>query len=82
MLKQRTFFFAAVSLAAALTLSSCAGGSPAAESSSSAETTVPAATAQLEVDSGENSDAQAMAANIVKTQTAEIAVMAELLATL
>ena len=40
------------------------------------------AMAQLEVDNGENSDAQAMAANIVKTQTAEIAVMAELLATL
>ena len=40
------------------------------------------AMAQLEVDNGENSDAQAMAANIVKTQTAEIAVMAKLLATL
>ena len=40
------------------------------------------AMAQLEVDNGDNSDAQAMAANIVETQTAEIAVMAELLATL
>ena len=38
--------------------------------------------AQLEIDDGENADAQAMAANIVKTQTAEIAVMAELLASL
>ncbi|SDO42957.1 Uncharacterized conserved protein, DUF305 family [Cryobacterium flavum] len=40
------------------------------------------AMAQLEVDDGENADAQAMAANIVKSQTAEIAVMAELLASL
>ncbi|WP_241979668.1 DUF305 domain-containing protein [Cryobacterium suzukii] len=40
------------------------------------------AMAQLEIDEGENADAQAMAANIVKTQTAEIAVMAELLASL
>jgi uncharacterized protein (DUF305 family) len=40
------------------------------------------AMAQLEIDDGENADAQAMAANIVKTQTAEIAVMAELLASL
>ena len=40
------------------------------------------AMAQLELDDGENADAQAMAANIVKTQTAEIAVMADLLASL
>ena len=40
------------------------------------------AMAQLEIDDGENADAQAMAATIVKTQTAEIAVMAELLASL
>ncbi|TFB76145.1 DUF305 domain-containing protein [Cryobacterium glaciale] len=40
------------------------------------------AMAQLEMDDGENADAQAMAANIVKTQTAEIAVMAELLTSL
>ena len=40
------------------------------------------AMAQLEIDDGENADAQAMAADIVKTQTAEIAVMAELLASL
>ena len=40
------------------------------------------AMAQLEIDDGENADAQAMAANIVKTQTAEIAVMTELLAVL
>ncbi|MDJ0379117.1 DUF305 domain-containing protein [Cryobacterium sp. PH31-L1] len=40
------------------------------------------AMAQLEIDDGENADAQAMAANIVKTQTAEIAVMADLLAAL
>lgn len=40
------------------------------------------AMAQLEIDDGENADAQAMAANIVKSQTAEIAVMAELLASL
>ena len=40
------------------------------------------AMAQLEIDDGENADAQAMAANIVKTQTAEIAVMADLLASL
>jgi len=38
------------------------------------------AMAQLEIDDGENVDAQAMAATIVETQTAEIAVMAELLA--
>ncbi len=36
--------------------------------------------AQLELDDGENAEAQAMAANIIKTQTAEIAVMGELLA--
>ncbi|WP_104191221.1 DUF305 domain-containing protein [Cryobacterium sp. Y82] len=40
------------------------------------------AMAQLEIDDGENADAQAMAANIVKTQTAEIAVMTELLTVL
>ena len=40
------------------------------------------AMAQLEIDDGENADAQAMAADIVKTQTAEIDEMAELLATL
>ncbi|TFD69730.1 DUF305 domain-containing protein [Cryobacterium ruanii] len=40
------------------------------------------AMAQLEIDDGENADAQAMAANIVKTQTAEISVMAELLTSL
>jgi len=40
------------------------------------------AMAQLEIDDGENANAQAMAANIVKTQTAEIAVMADLLASL
>lgn len=40
------------------------------------------AMAQLEIDNGENADAQAMAANIVKTQSAEIAVMAELLTSL
>ena len=40
------------------------------------------AMAQLEIDDGENVDAQAMAATIVETQTAEIAVMAELLASL
>ncbi|WP_370446242.1 DUF305 domain-containing protein [Cryobacterium sp. Y57] len=40
------------------------------------------AMAQLEIDNGENADARAMAANIVKTQSAEIAVMAELLAAL
>ena len=40
------------------------------------------AMAQLEIDDGENADAQAMAANIVKSQTAEIAVMAELLTSL
>nr|WP_105036019.1 DUF305 domain-containing protein [Cryobacterium aureum] len=40
------------------------------------------AMAQLEIDDGENADAQAMAATIVETQTAEIAVMAELLASL
>jgi uncharacterized protein (DUF305 family) len=40
------------------------------------------AMAQLEIDDGENADAQAMAANIVKTQTAEIDEMAELLASL
>jgi uncharacterized protein (DUF305 family) len=38
--------------------------------------------AQSEMDNGQNADAQAMAANIVTTQTAEIAVMADLLATL
>ncbi|TFD72759.1 DUF305 domain-containing protein [Cryobacterium gelidum] len=38
------------------------------------------AMAQLEIDNGENADARAMAANIVKTQTAELAVMATLLA--
>jgi uncharacterized protein (DUF305 family) len=38
------------------------------------------AMAQLEIDEGENADAQAMATHIVKTQKAEIAVMAELLA--
>ena len=38
--------------------------------------------AQLEIDTGENADAQALAANIVTTQTAEITVMAELLVTL
>ena len=37
------------------------------------------AMAQLEIDEGENADAQAMATHIVKTQKAEIAVMAELL---
>ena len=40
------------------------------------------AMAQLEIDDGENADAQAMAADIVKTQTAEIDEMAELLASL
>ncbi|TFD51272.1 DUF305 domain-containing protein [Cryobacterium sp. Hh11] len=40
------------------------------------------AMAQLEIDDGENADAQAMAANIVKTQTAEIDEMAKLLASL
>nr|WP_104134441.1 DUF305 domain-containing protein [Cryobacterium sp. Y62] len=40
------------------------------------------AMAQLELDDGENAEAQAMAADIVKTQTAEIAAMAELLASL
>ncbi|TFD23416.1 DUF305 domain-containing protein [Cryobacterium sp. TMS1-13-1] len=40
------------------------------------------AMAQLEIDDGENADAQAMAANIVKTQTAEIDEMAALLASL
>lgn len=40
------------------------------------------AMAQLEIDDGENADARAMAANIVKTQTAELAVMATLLASL
>jgi uncharacterized protein (DUF305 family) len=40
------------------------------------------AMAQLELDAGENADAQAMAAGIVTSQTAEIAVMADLLATL
>ena len=40
------------------------------------------AMAQLEIDDGENADARAMAANIVKTQTAEIDEMAELLASL
>ncbi|KFF59875.1 hypothetical protein JF66_08270 [Cryobacterium sp. MLB-32] len=39
------------------------------------------AMAQIEIDDGENTDAQAMAKTIVTTQTAEIAVMAELLAT-
>ncbi|TDW29751.1 DUF305 domain-containing protein [Cryobacterium psychrophilum] len=38
--------------------------------------------AQLEIDNGENADARALAENILTTQTAEIAVMAELLATL
>ncbi|MFC5928634.1 DUF305 domain-containing protein [Cryobacterium melibiosiphilum] len=38
--------------------------------------------AQSEIDKGQNADAQAMAATIVTTQTAEIAVMADLLATL
>jgi uncharacterized protein (DUF305 family) len=38
--------------------------------------------AQLEIDDGENADARALAADIVKTQTAEMAVMAELLASL
>lgn len=38
------------------------------------------AMAQLEVDNGKNADAQEMAANIIKTQRAEIAVMAKLLA--
>ncbi|KGJ72441.1 hypothetical protein GY21_15255 [Cryobacterium roopkundense] len=38
------------------------------------------AMAQIEIDNGENTDAQAMAETIVTTQTAEIAVMAELLA--
>ena len=38
------------------------------------------AMAQLEIDDGENADARAMAADIVKTQTAELAVMATLLA--
>ncbi|TFD44817.1 DUF305 domain-containing protein [Cryobacterium frigoriphilum] len=40
------------------------------------------AMAQSEIDDGQNPDAQAMAATIVATQTAEIAVMADLLATL
>jgi len=40
------------------------------------------AMAQFELDDGENADAQAMAASIVKSQTAEIAVMADLLAAL
>ena len=40
------------------------------------------AMAQLEIDDGENADARALAADIVATQTAEMAVMAELLASL
>lgn len=40
------------------------------------------AMARLELDAGENADAQAMAASIVTSQTAEIAVMADLLAAL
>jgi len=40
------------------------------------------AMAQIEIDTGENADARALAENILATQTAEIAVMAELLATL
>lgn len=40
------------------------------------------AMAQLELDNGENADAKAMAASIVSSQTAEIAVMAQLLASL
>ncbi|MDJ0348413.1 DUF305 domain-containing protein [Cryobacterium sp. PH29-G1] len=40
------------------------------------------AMAQLELDDGENADAQAMAASIIASQTAEIAVMADLLAAL
>ncbi len=39
------------------------------------------AMAQIEVDNGSNADAQALAANIIATQTAEIAVMADLLQT-
>ena len=38
--------------------------------------------AQDEVDNGQNTDAVAMAQNIVETQTAEIATMQELLAQL
>ena len=38
--------------------------------------------AQSEIDNGQNADAQAMAATIVTTQTAEITVMADLLAAL
>jgi len=39
------------------------------------------AMAQLEIDKGENADARALAENILTTQTAEISVMAKLLAT-
>jgi len=39
------------------------------------------AMAQLEIDNGENADARALAENILTTQTAEISVMAKLLAT-
>jgi len=38
--------------------------------------------AQLEIDTGENADAQALAANIISTQQTEISVMAQLLTTL
>lgn len=40
------------------------------------------AMAQIEIDTGENAEARALAENILATQTAEIAVMTELLATL